>query len=547
MNMSQYRDLFVSESRRHIETSNALVVRLENDNDPEIVHELFRHAHSLKGMAATMQYNRIAELAHKLEDLLGKVRDGLFSPTAALLDIILEGNDLLGEMVNLIEAGNDAALPDTGDLIGRIAGFTPDEKSAGKPQSDEVQPESVLRGHQFRHSDSFKTVRVKTETLDRMVNITGELITTHHRLADRLRPFPETGLHETLAQLSSQLRELRDEVFLARMLPFSVVAERFPRLVRDLSRGQGKTVTLGIIGSEIELDRGILEDIAEPMVHILRNAVDHGIEPPRGRESAGKPRTGQIIITLAREKDHVTIVVADDGRGMDTSRLVAKALERGLLSAEQAAAISPQEALMLICAPGFSTAETVTDISGRGVGMDAVRNAVRSLGGSLTIESTPGRGSSFHLKLPLTVSIIQALLVECGSLTVAFPVNAVEKTIEISSHDITFREGKQHCEVDGVHLPLQYLHNILGQSLPEYLPAHIPVIVCRIFGREVGLIADRISGQREIFAKPLGRPLSHLRIATGGAIMGDGRVVFIMDVGNFLAFERTPPPGDTCP
>lgn len=542
MDMSQYRDLFISESRRHIEASNALVVRLENEHDPEIVHELFRHAHSLKGMAATMQFDRIADLAHKQEDLLGKIRDGAFSPTADLLDIILEANDLLGNMVTLIEAGNDSLLPDTGDMVKKITGFTPGEDRPCTPENNDIQLESALRGRQFRNSDSFKTVRVKTETLDRMVNITGELITTHHRLADRLHALPETGLNEPLAQLSTQLRELRDEVFLARMLPFSVVAERFPRLVRDLSRSQGKNVRLSINDSKIELDRGILEDISEPLVHILRNAVDHGIEPPQVRVSSGKPSTGRIAITLARDKDQVTIAIADDGRGMDSSRLAEKAVERGLISAEQAAAISPQEALMLICAPGFSTAETVTDISGRGVGMDAVRSAVRNLGGSLSIESTPGLGSDFRLKLPLTVSIIQALLVECGSLTVAFPVNAVERTIELSCNDISVKNGEQYCTFDGAILPLQNLHKILGCSLLPSLPAHIPVIVCNINGKEVGLIADRISGQREIFVKPLGKPLSHIRIATGGAIMGDGRIVFIMDVGNFLSLERTRAP-----
>jgi two-component system chemotaxis sensor kinase CheA len=541
MNMSPYRDLFVSESHRHLEAFTGLIVQLENNDDPNIVHELFRHAHSLKGMAATMQFNEIAELAHKLEDLLAKVRDGEIPATSNLADILLEGSDLLAGMVTIIEGGTEIPLPDSADLISRITGFIPDIHAVPEMELTDIQPEPQLRQHQFRQSDAFTTVRVRTETLDRMVNITGELITTHHRLAEQLRTLSGSGLDEPLTQLSSQLRELRDEVFLARMLPFSVVAERFPRLVRDLSRRQEKEVTLRVNDGDIELDRGILENIAEPLMHILRNAVDHGMEPPHIRLAAGKPRSGLISITLNRDKDHVTIVVSDDGQGMDASQLAAKAVDKGLISADQAALMSPREIFMLICNPGFSTAETVTDISGRGVGMDAVKSAVRSLGGSLSIESESGRGSSIYLKLPLTVSIIQALLVECGALTIAFPVTAVDRTLELTPADIFTDNVRQYCWLDGATLPLWNLHPILGQPLPDSASPHIPVIVCRINGKTTGLIADHISGQREIFVKPLGKPLSQLRHATGGAIMGNGRIVFIIDINTFTIL----PPGNT--
>jgi two-component system, chemotaxis family, sensor kinase CheA len=533
MYMSQYRDLFVSESRSHLEAFNGLIVRFENNSAPNIVHELFRHVHSLKGMAATMQFDRIAELAHKLEDLLSTIRDGGISSSQGLIDILLAGSDQLDSMITAIEKGDDIPLPGTDDLISRITGFSPDKHAVPEPENVAAQPGPPLRQYQFRQSDSFKTVRVRTETLDRMVNITGELITTHHRLADQLRNLPGAGLNEPLAQLSSQLRELRDEVFLARMLPFSVVAERLPRLVRDLSRSLGKEVALSINGGEIELDRGILEGITEPLMHILRNAVDHGMELPHMRTAAGKTRSGLITLSLARDKDHVTIVVSDDGRGMDPALLVAKAVDKGLISAGQATVMSPWEAFMLICNPGFSTADTVTGVSGRGVGMDAVKNAVRSLGGSLFIESGIGRGSSFHLKLPLTVSIIQALLVECEALTMAFPVNAVDRTLELTPSDIFEEAGQQCCTLDGNTLPLGNLHRILGQPLPASVRNHIPVIVCRIAGKAVGLIADSIVGQREIFVKPLDKPMSHLKHITGGAIMGNGSIVFIMDINTF--------------
>ena len=537
MNLSQYRELFVSESRRHIDESNSLIVQLENTADTAIIHELFRHAHSLKGMAATMQFDGIAHFAHKLEDLLVKVRNGEFSPTADLLDIILEANDLLGRMISSVEAGNEASLPDASNLVARIATFSSGGERFSNSKNEDAQKETTLFLCQFRHSDSFKTIRVKTETLDRMVNISGELTTTHHRLTDQLHLFPDAELNESLALLSSQLRELRNEVFLARMLPFSVVTERFPRLVRTLSRSQRKKIVLSVDGSDTELDRGILESVAEPMVHILRNAVDHGIESPEEREASGKPDTGRISITLIKDRNYVTISISDDGRGMDPARLVAKAVDKGLINSAQAAAMSRQEALMLICAPGFSTAETITSVSGRGVGMDVVISAVRGFGGTFSIESALGAGSSFQLTLPLTISIIQVLLVEYGSMTVAFPVSAIDRTIEIPSREINLESGQYYYSADGAVQPLVDIRNILGQPCGSF-PSRVQIIICSVSGEKVGVIAGNISGQREIFVKPLGRPLSNIGIVTGGAIMGDGRIVFIMDVGALFKIGR---------
>ena len=531
MDMSQYRDLFVSEARRHLETFNSLIVQLESSPDAESIHELFRHAQSLKGMAATMQFERIATLAHHLEDLLAAVRDGGSVPDARLCDILLEGGDLLTSMVTIIETGDGADLPDTDALIHRIVDFAPGRKTPSHPETTATdQPSLPQHQHRFRQSDSFTTVRVKAETLDRLVTITGELITTQHRLAERCRSVSGQDMHEPLNQLAQQLRELRDEVFLARMLPFSVVAERFPRLVRDLARERHKEIRLCIGGGEIELDRGIMEAIVEPLVHLLRNAVDHGLEPATERMAAGKERCGLITLTVTRDRDQVSIQVADDGRGLDPASLVARALERGEISPDQAAALSTDEALMLICAPGFSTAETVTDTSGRGVGMDAVRSTVRGLGGSIAIQSAVGMGSGFTLTLPLTVSIIQALLVECGPLTVAFPVSAVERTLELTGADIVEQDGHRFCSSAGASIPLMGLHQVLGYPPPVRTPRHVPVIVSRINGKLTGLAVDAISGQREIFVKPLGRPLSQLKNSNGGAILGNGRIVFVMDV-----------------
>lgn len=531
MDMSQYRDLFLSESRRHLDEINRYIVLFENNGDPTIVHDVFRHFHSLKGMAATMRFDRIASLAHKLEDLLANVRDGLVSPTQNLIDILLEGTDLLDSLVRLTtNGGDDTRFPDIDVLINRIIAFSTSNQASSEETVRAAGNASVSPPQpQFRHSDTFSTVQVKTSILDRMVNITGELITTHHRLVDRLKALG-SGSREPLIQLESQLRELRDTVFQARMLPFSLVTERFPRLIRDLSRTQGKEISLRILGGDIELDRGILEKISEPLTHLVRNAVDHGIEPPQTRVSEGKDPCGRVTLSLTRNRDYVDISVSDDGQGMDPPQLITKALDRGQITHEQATKLSRRETLLLTCCPGFSTAEAVTAISGRGVGMDAVMSAVRSLGGNLSIESTLGSGSCFNLRLPLTVSIIQAMLIECGALLISFPVNAIDRALELTPGDIKFRDGKRYCAINGEILPLISLHQILGQPLPPCNAYHIPVIICTINGATTGLVVDQIIGQREIFIKPLGKPFSNLKHAMGGTILGDGRIIFLMDI-----------------
>lgn len=540
MDMSHYRALFVTESRGHITAFNDLSVRCENGGaDQGDIDELFRHAHSLKGMAASMQYHRITELAHGMEDLLSKVRDGDFSLSPVMVDLLLEGSDTLGAMVAMVEAGHDL-LPDCTGLVNRLNSFIPE---TGPQIPTQIPADAIPQAttgdqtgsllHQFRQSDSFKTIRIRTEILDHLVNITGELITTRYRLANQAQRCPEAMLEEPLSHLSAQLRELRDEVFQARMLPFSFVAERFPRLVRDLARNQGKEAAFSIEGKHIELDRGILEEIADPLLHILRNAVDHGLETPTDRVAAGKTQSGTISISVTRDKDHVTIVVADDGRGMDPAHLIARALEKGEINSAQASSMTRQEALMLVCAPGFSTATAVSDISGRGVGMDVVKTAVRTLGGTLVIETEIGRGSRFILRLPITVSIINALLVQCGRLTAAFPVTAVDRAIELGRKDIMGRGGQKTCSLGSTSVPLKSLNALLNQPpLKGSLPC-IPAVVSGMGATPVALMTDRILGQQEIFVKPLGPPLSRMPGITGGAILGDGSIVFVMDIRTF--------------
>ncbi len=538
MDMSPYRDLFVSEARSHLSAFGELIVRLEDSSsDSASINELFRHAHSLKGMAATMGYEQIAGIAHLMEDQLGRVRSGESRLLPDLTDLLLEGSDTLTRLVSLIESGSDT-FEDTAGLIERLSALGPATEAHTAVHTeplhegaDTPRETAASAPHQFRQTNSFKSIRIKTEILDHLVNITGELITNRYRLAESIRQADAAECREPLHQLTTLLRNLRDEVFKARMLPFSFIAERFPRLVRDLARKQGKDAHFQVDGKEIELDRGILEEIAEPIVHILRNAVDHGLETGDERVTAGKPFGGTITLTVRRDKDHIEIVIADDGRGMDPERLKLKGVEKGFISPEQAAQMTPHEAYQLICTPGFSTAATVTDISGRGVGMDAVREAVHALGGILTIQSQSGQGSRFIMRLPITVSIIHALIVQCGPFEIAFPLNVVTRTVELKRSEIIEESGRSTVIPGKAPLPLRSLRQAL--QLPEAPgpeDALMPIIVCDIGGTPLAFSVDRISGQQEIFVRPLRSPLSYLQGFSGATIAGDGRVLFVADV-----------------
>ncbi len=534
MDLSPYRDLFVSEARKHLSTFSELIVQLEDSpNDSASIDELFRHAHSLKGMAATMNYEQVVALAHLMEDQLSRIREGNYRLPPALADILLEGVDTLSRMVSAIESGSDTH-EDTTRLLGQLEAFRPETEARSPLQGDlpeeEAQESAALAPREFREKDAFQSVRIKTELLDHLVNITGELITNRHYLAESIRVAEATECHKPLQQLTTLLRSLRDEVFKARMLPFTVIAERFPRLVRDLARKQGKEVHFQLTGKEIKLDRGILEEIAEPIVHILRNAVDHGLETAAERTAAGKPGSGLITLTVIRDKEHVEIIITDDGHGMEPEELKLKAVEKGIISPEQAARMTAQEALNLVCAPGFSTATAVSDISGRGVGMDAVREAVHTLSGTLAIQSQHGQGSRFILRFPLTISIIHALIVQCGSFEIAFPLNVVTRTMELQPSDIRKESGGATFLYEGVALPLRRLRQALNLPPPAGAEAaYQAVVVCHVGTSLLAFAVDRIFGQQEIFVRPLRAPLSLLHGVSGATVTSDGRVLFVAD------------------
>jgi len=550
MDMSQYRVLFISESREYLRSINELVVALEKDaGDRETIDSLFRMAHSIKGMAASMEFGDIAELAHKLEDLMDRVRKGVLAFDTGAADLLLEGADLIEALIADIERDSPQSR-DIGELMQRLADYHP-PLSRKSPQEPEQIPAKALeqpllqasapplvdesKGERSkRATDSPQTVRVKTEVLDHLINLTGELITNKYRLMTISSQLGSASLNEACADLAKLLRSLHDEVMKVRLIPFAAISDRFPRVIRDLAKKSGKEIAFEVEGREIELDRGILEELSDPLVHILRNAVDHGLEPADERLAAGKSATGTIGLTAHRGNDQVVISVEDDGRGMDPAKLITAAIAKGVINQEEGWLLSAREALMLTCVPGFSTAEEVTAVSGRGVGMDAVKSSIQTLGGTLQIDSTPGKGSIITLKLPLTIAIIHALVVRCAHLKVAVPTTNIVRTMELKQELIT-TQGKHKVFSLGEELiQLVRLDRIFGVPFAPISGAEIPVFISEVGGRKIGFVIDCFIGQQELFVKPLGRPLARLKGLAGGAVLGDGEVVFILDVANLL-------------
>ncbi|GAM11808.1 chemotaxis protein CheA [Geobacter sp. OR-1] len=530
MDMSQYRELFLTEAQEHLQALNSLIAALEEEpSDQEKINALFRSAHSLKGMAASMDYGLIADLAHRMEDLMSRVRNGEFLFGRQIGALLLEGADIIAVLLDDVAADRPLTA-DIETISGRLSSFNPSaEPAAVAPAPEPATVSAPAPQSQDTPREPLHTVRVRTEILDRLIDTTGELFTSKHRLLNITRGVEAPRLKETLNDLGKLLRELHQTVMQARLMPFAVLAERFPRVVRDLARKQGKEISFTVVGKEIELDRGVLEELADPLLHILRNAVDHGIEPPEVRKGAGKNPIGSVRLTVGREKDQAVLSVLDDGRGMDPAALVRSAVAKGIITAEQGAQFSAREAFMLTCLAGFSTAAEVTDVSGRGVGMDAVRATVQSLGGSLAIDSRIGRGSMMTLRLPLNIAIINVLLTGMGGLKVAIPVSSVLRTLEITREQVMSRDRRAYLLLDDTEIPLLSLNRVIGVPLRRSMTGFIPVIVAMFRGKPAGLIVDRVLGHREIHVKPVGRPLNRLRGLAGGGILGDGEVVFVLD------------------
>ncbi|MEP6551081.1 MAG: Hpt domain-containing protein, partial [Gemmatimonadales bacterium] len=419
MDTNRYAKLFLSESRESLAEMNNALLDLERGGGDTAIQRLFRAVHTMKGMGAAMGYTAVSELSHELESLLDKLRNGALVATRSIIDTLFAGVDALEQAVDLATASPSQEL-DVKDVVARvrqsaseetpqqtftsefaIMGSDKDGKS-GKPETAGVSV-PVAAQKASRH------IRIDSRKLDTLMNVVSELVIARDRIAKIAEQMGDEALLEATLRASQILANLQNEIMTTRMVPVAQIFERFPRLVRDTAKALGKEVEFKIEGRETELDRSMLDEMGEPVLHLLRNSLDHGIEKPDARERAGKPRVATLTLTAERDRATVIIRVTDDGRGIDQARVLPRAKKLGLID-KDTMTLSEQELVSIISRPGFSTADKVTEISGRGVGFDIVATRVRTLGGALEVHTDAGLGTSVSMRLPLTLAISRALL-----------------------------------------------------------------------------------------------------------------------------------------
>lgn len=636
--MSAYKDVFLSESAEYVQQIVDGLLALEKDPaDRDSIETVFRGAHSLKGMAAAMGYQRTTEMTHKMESLMDTVRKGERPADSPLVDVMLRAVDVLGTLIDEeSEGGASVDIMDiVADLVSMIqeaaegrsivdlaasggadgekaheparsavyrvnvtleescvlksvraymvikrlahAGTVVDTHPSGREIEDEqfdrsfqvtvettqgaedlvkailavsevekadaerveARPTDVLderverrAGVQLPKLSETQTVRVSIGHLDSLVNLVGELVILRSRLDRLASTYDLRELTETVEELHSVSSELQHEVMQTRMVPVGNIFNRFPRMVRDLARDLAKEVSFEMDGLDIELDRTVLDEIGDPIVHLLRNSVDHGIESPEDREAAGKPRAGHLWLTAMRERDHVRIVVTDDGAGIDVERIWDKACTMGLVEPARRDEYGDTEIMLLTCSSGFSTADEVTKLSGRGVGMDVVKGKVEYLGGHLTISSTIGKGTEISLVLPLTLAIIPALMVSTRGETFALPLSAVEEVLPPDEIGMDTVDGVPVVILrDGGVVALHPLDALIGGAgdahrMPEQ-GDH--VVLVTVQGATRALLVERLLGRQEVVMKPLSTLFRSIRGLAGATVLGDGRVALILD------------------
>ena len=463
----------------------------------------------------------------------GELIDGYY------FKVILRTSLKKEDIVKIITKHPDVENADVREIVGATPQAETQPKvekkemgeKAKKPEKKAVKP--PVKTPKVKIS---KIIKVDVSHLDRLMNLVGELVITKGRLEQIAERLGDRELLETLSTLSRLLTELQDEIMEMRLTPVAEVFNKFPRMVRELARKMGKEVEFIIEGADIEVDRTILDKLGDVLVHLLRNAIDHGIEPPEEREKLGKPRTGRLELIAKRERSHVEIIVRDDGRGIDPEKIKKKAIEKGLITPEQAAEMSDEEAINLIFLPGFSTKDQVTDVSGRGVGMDVVKEVVKSLNGSIAVYSEVGKGTTFILKLPVSMAIIQALLIKVQDEVYAVPINNILESIEIKRENLKSIGGKEVIVLRGEIIPVIMLHELFGLPMPEL--EEFPALVVDLGAQKVAIGVDELLHKKDIVIKSLGKMLSHISGFAGATILGDGSVVLIIEINGLLGGGR---------
>jgi two-component system, chemotaxis family, sensor kinase CheA len=545
--LNQMAQDFLDESREHLDHLNLDLVRLEeNPEDEALINEIFRTVHTLKGGAAFVGMDGIKVLSHKMEEVFGAIRSGNLKVSPAIIDTMLEAMEVLNVLRDLAVA-KDTSVFDTTRIELELMGILSEVslKYAGPEAGEEVPvtlaevPVSSDSGVEKQRTESIlpntalgsQTIRVITEKLDVLINLVGEMITARNRLkgiSDLLRNDELSGIASTIERLTGQLHTA---VMSVRMVPIERLFIKFPGVVRNLARQQNKQIDLIIEGEETELDKTVLEQMYDPLVHLLRNAVDHGIESPGVREKLGKRPAGRIWLLSRYEKGGVLIEVADDGGGIDPEKIREVAVSKGLLSQEEARLMSDDMAIRFMFTPGFSTSLKVSEVSGRGVGMDVVRENVQRLRGVLDVETAVGKGTVIRIQLPLTLAILDVLLVKVAGLIYAFQLNMVSETMLIDASEISAIEKNEVIFVRGKALPLKRLGALLKCApLGGSLHSPIPVVIVRLAEKKIAIAVDELLGKQEVVMKSIGDYLGHVEGIEGASVLADGSVTLIVDV-----------------
>jgi two-component system chemotaxis sensor kinase CheA len=624
MDLSKYAALFLAESREHLNACNGSLLEWERDPAAvEPVGHLFRAIHTIKGMAATMGYTAVAQLAHATENLLDALRHDRVSATPEVFQLLFRAVDRLGSSVDVAGVGMEdpdtaliaeldaAALKMRGDGGTVSAGATsggasaPDEarsrRASDAPRVRSVQvaiqPAAVMRGaraalvlrraetlgavsgvrpplaqlerDEFDGRFSFRLqtnvldaeiaaalaavgdvaavrfeeplaetarrgrqIRVDLQRLDALMKQVGELVVAKNRLAVLSSETSDPTLTEVSGRISRLVSAMQGEVIAARMTPVGEVFERFPRLVRDLSRDLKKRIRFDMEGEEIELDRSILDEIGDPLLHLVRNAVDHGIEASEQRVLAGKPAEGRILLSATRERNTVALRVMDDGRGIDRGSILEKARREGA-APDDVDTLTDDLLVRVLARPGFSTAKAVSGVSGRGVGVDVAMTRVRSLGGTLEVRSELGRGSTFLIRVPLTLAIVRALLAEAGGERYAVPLAYVAETVEFDGRSVTAVRDREALVVREQVIPTIHLRDLVAAQ-SQAPPSRRPTIILEVGERRTALVVDALVGQQDIVVEPFDAPQGLPAFVGGATILADGAPALILDAAALL-------------
>ena len=569
---------FLIEAQEILDRLGEQLVTLEQDpSDSEQLNAVFRGFHTLKGGAGFLGIQPMVNLCHAAEETLGLVRAGQATLEPQHFDAAQQSLDWLQQMLDAIGAGEDPPhapqmLIDQFDTRGDAAPAAP-KPTAATSAAPAAAGADLISDDEFEalldqlHGDGAptraaapapvarpaplpakpaapkpaaktggeteQTIRVDTKRLDAIVNLVGELVLSRNRLKTLRARIRDEELDRAVSSLDIATARLQTAVMRTRMQPVGKVFSRFPKVARDVARQLQKEVDLELVGAETELDRNLVEALADPLVHLVRNAIDHGVEVPSLREACSKPRAGHVRLSAQQEGDFVTIEIRDDGAGIDPERLRAKALEKGLIDPEAAARLTHDECLQLVFLPGFSTKAEVTDISGRGVGMDVVQSRIRELSGQITIHSDIGRGSRFVIRVPLTLAILPTLLVQAGDPVYALPLARVMEVLHAPSESLRWFDGQAVLDRQSHTLPLVDLRHWL-QVDPVMTPL-LTIVVLQMGEQRFGLIVDQVRGREEVVIKPLPRAVRGLPGYAGATLIGDGRMALILDVDGLRA------------